>query len=104
MKLVALLFVASLFCNNLLSSVLSSENLCSAPECISSGNSDPSTAYLCKNCVAKVISSGENLRKFRETQQKLKSTNGKMKMAHIYPDVLAIIFDELTLEQMIDNP
>lgn len=95
-----------LFCNSCTSSEQSPNNGCAIAECVNGGNSNISSVILCNNCLAKTLSNRDTALRFNESQQQLKSNEmdnyGRKRLDDLNVDVLSLIFDELTIVDMMN--
>lgn len=94
-----LLFASTLLCANCMSSD-SSNKSCSVVECINNGNSDLSSAIICNECTAKIVSNSEAASLFREVQQKM-DNNGRIRIADLHTNALQSIFDHLNITEIL---
>lgn len=115
MRFDLVLLLTALFCN-VCASIDPINANCSIVECVNSGNIDTSSAILCNDCMAKILSNKDTSLLLREIQQRLTNNDNQIsithprystkvesgsdnfdrtKLADLNADVLFLIFDEL---------
>lgn len=76
-------------------------NSCSVVDCINNGKSDISSAILCKNCIAKILSKSDTANLLREIQWKM-NHRSRPKLGDLNVDVLFLIFDDLHIFEILN--
>lgn len=71
------MLIAMLFCNSSMSSELDPVNICSAADCINNENRDTSSAIMCKDCIAEILSNDDLALRFYELQSELINERNK---------------------------
>lgn len=102
---VFLLLTAVLFCNSCKSSDPSANNFCSVADCICNENGEKtSSAMLCKNCMAKILSNNKLAYRFNKVREQLIKMGGvgSTKLTDLNDDVMMTVFDFLSMDDIFN--